>query len=126
MARIPTKQMEQAVDKIYKNENIDVVYFGTYKEHTLKHTRTINNTNVWEYEHYNTLCCRVVFENGRKKIRVSIGSRCWSMTDSNNINGLLYCLEVPRVRVYNHNDIRLKIDGNKTSYTQIVIEGEYV
>ena len=119
--------MEQAVDKIYHSPVVDTVEFGRYKEHKVTHSFDVyRRTHTWEYIHYGTLCCRVAFENGRYKIRVTIGNGCWSITDSNNINGFLYCLEVPRVKVYNHNnDIRLKIDGNKTTYTQIVIEGEY-
>lgn len=123
--------MEQAVEKIYRNSEVDSVEFGRYKEHKVTHyfdieDCTFNRIHIWEYIHYGVLCCRVEFVNGRNMIKILIGSGCWSTTDSNNINGFLCCLEVPRVRVYNHyNNIRLKIDGNKTTYTQIIIEGEY-
>ena len=128
MARIPTKQMEQAVEKICKNPSTDYVIFGKNKEHLVVHQYDrINLTHIWQYSHYNTLCCQVEFVEGRRKIRVKIGVYAWSQTDSNNINGFLHCLEVPRLRVYRHNDdIHFTIDGVKSKYKSIIIEGEYV
>ena len=140
--------MEQAVEKICRNSEIESVEFGKYKEHKVTHNFDVYRlTHIWEYTHYDTLCCIVEIVNGRCKIGVLIGSNCWSQTDANNINGFLHCLEVPGVRVYRRLDesdvslhyledprvknykrngnIRLKIDGNKTAYTRIVIEGEY-
>ena len=123
MSRVPTEQMKKAMTEIL-TENINVKSFGKNKEHKIYYAYDVNeDTHTFMYEHYGTPCLYVEDNHSLDEQFVYIYSGAWSCTDRDNMNGMLYMLDIDRVRVYKeHNNIYLKIDGNKTKLFKILIE----
>ena len=125
MGRYPTQQMRTAYNKVKViplNDDHARESFGKYKEHELVHLYDKNDgTDYFQYYHYSTLCCTIARNNGQVKLIIGAGS--YSVTDRDNINGLIYLLKIPRLRAFKKRDsIYIMLDLKKTSFDEYTID----
>lgn len=123
MSRVPTEQMKKAMKEILIT-NINEKAFGKDKEHKIYYAYDVNeDIHSFMYTHYGTACLYVEDNHSLDEQLVYIYSGAYSCTDRDNMNGMLYMLDIDRVRVYkDHDNLYFKIDGKKTKLRKIVIE----
>lgn len=122
MSRVPTEQMKKAMIELMET-NKNYIEFGKKKEHAISYSyMPETDSHCFIYKHYDVVCLYVKITVGIETY-IELSSRAWSNTDRDNMNGMLYMLDINRVKVYKCYDrLYLSVDGEKSNLNNIIIE----